>query len=61
MRGSGIRGPLTMERDYIDPTVMPSAEAFMLYGWALSRQYSVGVGSIERAVPLPDPMGGDEW
>ena len=22
---------------------------------------SVGVGSAERAVPLPDPMGGDEW
>ena len=59
--GGWARGSPTMERDYIDPTVMPSAEAFMLYGWALSRQYSVGVGSIERAVPLPDPMGGDEW
>jgi len=33
-----------------------------LYGWALTRQYTVGVGSVERAGPLPDPMdGGYEW
>ena len=51
-----------MERNYIDPTGMPSPGAFMLYGWALTRQYAVGVGSVERAVPLPDLMdGGDEW
>ena len=59
--GGWARGSATMERDYIDPTVMPSPAAFMLYGWALSRQYSVGTGSVERAMPLPDPMGSDEW
>ena len=60
--GGWARGSATMERGYIDPTVMPSPEAFMLYGWALTRQYAVGVGSVEHAVPLPDPMdGGDEW
>ena len=58
--GGWARGSPTMERDYVDPTVLPSPEAFMLYGWALSRQYSVGVGSVERAILLPDPMRGDE-
>ena len=58
--GGWQRGSATMERDYIDPTVMPSPAAFMLYGWALDRQYSVGSGSIERAVPLPDPLHVEE-
>ena len=53
--GGWKRGSSTMERDYIDPTVMPTPAAFMLYGWALARQYSVGTGSIERAVPMLCP------
>ena len=48
------------ERDYIDPTVMPSPEAYMLYGWALAKQYSMGAGTVERATLLPDPLA-DEW
>ena len=54
--GGWARGSVTMERDYIDPTVMPSPEAFMLYGWALAKQYSVGAGTVEQARLLPDPL-----
>ena len=54
--GGWARRSVTMERDYIDPTVMPSPEAFMLYGWALAKQYSVGAGTVEQARLLPDPL-----
>ena len=59
--GGWARGSVTMERDYIDPTVMPSPEAFMLYGWALAKQYSVGAGTVERARLLPDPLLEERW
>ena len=43
------------ERDYIDPTFLPSPACYMLYGWLLTRQYTVDAGTWERARVLPDP------
>ena len=53
--GGWARGSATMERDYIDPTVLPTPAAYALWGWALSRQYSADAGVVGRFVPLPDP------
>ena len=45
----------TVDKHYIDPTVLPSPAAFELFGWALSRQFVSGDGVPEVFVPLPDP------
>ena len=33
----------------------PSAAAYALYGWALAHRYTAEAGTVEAAVPLPDP------
>ena len=49
----------TVDKHYIDPTVLPTPEAYMLYGWQLSRQYTVSALVIELArSTLPDPLAG---
>jgi hypothetical protein len=54
--GGWARGSQTVERDYVDPTVLPTPAAYALYGWALSRQYAAGPGVIVAATVLPDPL-----
>ena len=54
--GGWARGSSVVDRQYIDPTFQPSAAAFALYGWVLSRQYAAGAGSVEPFIPLPDPL-----
>ena len=53
--GGWARGSSVVDRCYIDPTFMPSAAAYALYGWALSRQYRAGTAEVVRTVQLPDP------
>ena len=45
----------TVDKHYIDPTVLPSPAAYALYGWALQRSYDVGPAVVQRARLLPDP------
>ena len=40
--GGWAPGSSTMEKHYLDPTMLPSPAAYALYGWALSRQYACG-------------------
>ena len=47
-------GSVTVDRHYIDPTVLPSAVAYALYGSALSRQYLTDGGVVVGAMTLPD-------
>jgi hypothetical protein len=54
--GGWARGSQTVERDYVDPTVLPTPAAYALYGWALSRQYAAGPGVVVAATVLPDPL-----
>ena len=42
--GGWARGSNVVDRCYIDPTFQPSAAAFALYGWALSRQFTAARG-----------------
>ena len=53
--GGWARGSTTMEKHYIDPTVLPSPAAYAFWGWALSRQYQADAGVTERGTVLPDP------
>ena len=53
--GGWSAGGSTMEKHYLDPTVLPCPAAYALYGWALSRQYSTGDGIFCVATTLPDP------
>jgi hypothetical protein len=50
------RGSDTVDKHYLDPTVLPTPAAFAYYGWALSRQYYAGVGTVVLATRLPDPL-----
>ena len=54
--GGWAKGSATMERDYVDPTVLPSPDAYAFWGWALSRQYAAGAAAAEAFTPLPDPL-----
>ena len=54
--GGWVRGSVVVDRDYVDPTVLPSPSAYRLHGWLLSRQYSADAGVVERFVPLVDPL-----
>ena len=58
--GGWARGSSTMERHYFDPTVLPTPDAFALWGWALTRQYAAGAAAVETSTPLPDPLVDDE-
>ena len=58
--GGWASGGSTMEKHYLDPTVLPTAAAFALYGWALTRQYSSGDAIVCVATTLPDPLVGEE-
>ena len=49
------RGSDTVDKHYLDPTVLPTPAAFQLWGWALTRQFVAEAGVIEWAAPLPDP------
>ena len=53
--GEWRRSSPVVERDYIDPTILPSPAAYRLFGWLLSRQYEASVGVVERRQTLPDP------
>jgi hypothetical protein len=57
--GGWARGSTTVDRHYLDPTVLPSPAAFALYGWALSRQYYASPGEVVAASRLPDPLEDD--
>ena len=54
--GGWARGSSTVEKHYIDPTVLPSPAAYAFFGWALSRQYQADRGTLEEFTPLPDPL-----
>ena len=54
-KGGWARSSPVVERDYIDPTVLPSPSAYRLFGWLLARQYEVGDAVVERQQLLPDP------
>ena len=54
--GGWQRGSLVVQRDYIDPTVLPSPSAYRLYGWLLARQFEADAGVVQRFVALPDPL-----
>ena len=54
--GGWARGSSTVEKHYIDPTVLPSPAAYAFFGWALSRQYQADGGTVEEFTPLPDPL-----
>ena len=49
------RGSGTVDKHYIDPTVLPTPAAYDLWGWALTRQYTADAGVIKWHEPLPDP------
>ena len=49
------RGSTTMEKDYIDPTTLPTPAAYALWGWLLERQFVADEGVVAPFVPLPDP------
>ena len=53
--GGWARGSDTVDKHYIDPTVLPTPAAYALWGWALTRQYTADAGVIEWHEPLPDP------
>ena len=53
--GGWARGSDTVDKHYIDPTVLPTPAAYALWGWALTRQYTADAGMIEWHEPLPDP------
>ena len=57
--GGWARGSATVDKHYIDPTVLPTAAAYELYGWALARQFSADAGVVVAATTLPDPLDGD--
>ena len=46
----------TVDKHYIDPTVMPTPAAHALFGWLLQRSYQSDAGVWERARVLPDPL-----
>ena len=46
----------TVDKHYIDPTVLPTPACYQLWGWALTRQSCADAGVVVRAVPLPDPL-----
>ncbi len=46
----------TVEKHYVDPTVLPTASALRLYGWARARAYTTDRPRWERRAPLPDPL-----
>ena len=54
--GGWARGSDTVDRHYIDPTVLPTPAAYALCGWALTRQYSTEHGVVEFAECFPDPL-----
>lgn len=54
--GGWAPGGFTMDRHYLDPTMLPTPAAYALYGWALSRQYACGDPVVCAAVALPDPL-----
>jgi len=53
--GGWAPGSTTMEKHYLDPTMLPSPAAYALYGWALSRQYASGDPIMGPAITLSDP------
>ena len=54
--GGWARGSVTVERDYIDPTVLPTPAAYALYGWILARAYTTGPSQVQTRQLLPDPL-----
>ena len=49
------RGSNVVDRHYIDPTFLPSAAAYALYGWALARQWLTDAPVPVARTTLPDP------
>ena len=56
--GGWTAGSTTVDKHYIDPTVLPTPAAYALYSWALSRQYHTDAGVVVAATTLPDPLDG---
>jgi len=54
--GGWAPGSSTVDKHYIDPTILPTPAAYAFFGWALSRQFSAEAGVPEAFVPLPDPL-----
>jgi hypothetical protein len=54
--GGWAAGSVTVDKHYIDPSVLPTPAAFALYGWALLRCFEADSGVVVRRVPLPDPL-----
>jgi hypothetical protein len=53
--GGWARGSSVVDEAYVDPTFTPSAAAYALYGWALTRQYASESAVPFVATALPDP------
>jgi hypothetical protein len=54
--GGWARGSSVVDEAYVDPTFTPSAVAYALYGWALTRQYASESAVPFVATALPDPL-----
>ena len=54
--GGWARGSTTVEKHYLDPTVLPIPAAYALYGWALSRGFESDAPVSGTTSTLPDPL-----
>ena len=52
--GGWAAGSTTVDKHYIDPTVLPSPAAYALYSWA--RQHEADAGVVVARETLPDPL-----
>ena len=54
--GGWARGSSVVDRDYLDPTMLPSPDAYSIFGWLLEREFAVGPGVAAERSRLPDPL-----
>ena len=54
--GGWVHSSTTVEKCYLDPTVLPTSAAYALYDWALSRGFESDAPISGTSSTLPDPL-----